>query len=200
MTRAVRVVLRDCGLGLALGAFAGLSLALWVFLRNGMTGGRLEEQHGINATLLGFTYIIGGSIAGLGGGLLRPHLAKVWGQALLCFACAFGLYGAVSVAMEQRLFGGPIIDGLVMATFATPVWLVYLRWSRGLQRDLHRAAGKVFVEPPPRVPLPVETFVLYRSTPQGGQFRLGAYSTRASAEAEMARLSGLPHRYWIEQE
>jgi hypothetical protein len=44
------------------------------------------------------------------------------------------------------------------------------------------------------------SYVLYRSTPEGGRYRVGVYPSSEAAERKREQLSHLPHTYWIEDD
>ena len=197
--RGFRQILVDGAAGIGLGIFVGLMLSLWVLFINERSEGGVEDRYGVAIYMICASYLVGGAFAGLVGGLLRPYLASIWGQALLCFLAALSFYTAASVSMPGDIFGSPVLDGLLIALFATPAWLLVVRVSKRTQRDLHRAAGAD--PPPPRVPTlrSEPEYDLWRDTPDGRELRLGSFVSRRAAEAKLESLSHLPHRYWIVQ-
>jgi hypothetical protein len=134
-------VSKDVRHGVAIGAAGGVLLALFALLLNATTGRGVEERYGVGMAALAAAYIVGGTGAGAVGGMLRPLLDRVIGQAALCFGVAFCLYSAASAVMPGDIFGSPLVDGVVIAAFATPIWLLVVRLNARIQSDLHDAAG-----------------------------------------------------------
>ena len=191
-------VWKDAASGASIGLGAALLLSIWVLFVDSNTQGGIEERYDVSTWALVGVYFGGLGFSGACGGFLRPWLGTLVGQVVLCWVTAFALYGGVQLIMPP-LFGNALFGGVMMATIATPIWLLVVRVLPA-DRNLRAAAGL-----PPRrgeaPPSPQELWIVYRSIPGGGSKRVRSCLGQEAAEREAERLRalGFEHRYWVER-
>lgn len=185
-------------MGTLIGLGAGAAISGLVGVRNALTNGALAERNEVWIWSLIVFYPLALALAGAVGGALRPWLATVRGQLVFLWISAFILYGGVQFT-GRAAPANPLIEAVAIATFVTPIWLAVVRFG-GINGKLRAAAG-LPPQPTPEPPREEESWVVYRSTPSGGQLQVKTLLGREAAERELHRLGalGLGHRYWIER-
>lgn len=127
--RNTKDLLLDSCVGMGWGAGTGLILVLWVLLLDTASGGDIRRDPGFDFIGLNAVYVLGLGAGGGLAGLLKPWLGRLFGQVLVAFCLTFALYGGVAFVSAETITGNPVKDGLVMACFATPIWLAVAYWK-----------------------------------------------------------------------
>lgn len=136
-------LISDVVIGCIAGAVVGFVLLL---VAMGIAGieGKGSASEPVDFRLIRDVFPVVFALAGAFAGLIRPWLATWWGRAYQVFIITLGLYGSVSVGMNKAFTGNVLLDGVVIAAVATPLWLLVMLtpFGRTFAADLDSMADR----------------------------------------------------------